>query len=297
MAETIIAWTDYTFNPWLGCSKVSPGCANCYAESAFDKRRHVAKWGANGTRIVTSESYWKKPLRWNRDAQCNCGAAGLGGIECSFCQGGAKMPKVFCASLSDVFEDWSGEMLCAGGYAHYTSDSDCRRVATGQISGFLMNDYHCTSMDDCRQRLFYLIDETPNLDWQLLTKRPENIRRMWLGQGRENVWIGTSVEDMRVAGRVDHLRDIPAVVRFISYEPALGPLDDLDLTGIDWVIQGGESGSGFRGMPIEWARSMKEKCEAAGVAYFFKQSAAYRTEMGIELDGRIVRNFPVPRSV
>ena len=100
---------------------------------------------------------------------------------------------------------------------------------------------------------------------------------------------------MRVAERADILREIPAVVRFISYEPALGPLNDLDLTGIDWVIFGGESGSGFRPMDVQWARDMKAKCEESGTAFFFKQSAAFRTETGIELDGEIVRNFPTPR--
>lgn len=105
------------------------------------------------------------------------------------------------------------------------------------------------------------------------------------------------IEDMRVAERADHLRRIPAAVRFISYEPALGPLHDINLDGIDWVIQGGESGSGYRDMPHQWARDMRDKCDKCDVAYFFKQSAAYRTELGIELDGEIVRKFPVPRTM
>jgi protein gp37 len=100
---------------------------------------------------------------------------------------------------------------------------------------------------------------------------------------------------MRVAGRVGHLRIIPAVVRFISYEPALGPLDDLDITGIDWIIYGGESGPGFRKEDKQWARSMHTKCSENGTAFFHKQSAGYRTELGIELDGKIVREYPTPR--
>ena len=150
-----------------------------------------------------------------------------------------------------------------------------------------------------RAAVWKLVRECSWLDWQMLTKRPQRIREClpkdWGPGGYANVWLGTSVEDMRVADRVDHLRDIPAVVRFISYEPALGPLDDLDLKGIDWVIVGGESGSGFRPMDVAWARSMRQKCAAAGVAFFFKQSAAIRTEMGIELDGQIVREYPTPR--
>lgn len=151
-----------------------------------------------------------------------------------------------------------------------------------------------------RPLLFDLIRATPNLQWQLLTKRPHLIRESlpadW-GGGYPNVWLGTSIESMKVAGRADDLRDIPATVRFISYEPALGPLDDLDLAGIDWLIFGGESGPKYRPMNIEWARSIRQKCAAAGTAFFFKQSAAYRTETGIELDGHVVRNYPELRWV
>ena len=169
--------------------------------------------------------------------------------------------KVFCASLCDLFED--------------------HPVA-----------------NDTRPRVWELIRRSFNLDWQLLTKRPENIERM-LPEGWpdnfEHVWLGTTIEDMRVAKRADYLRNIPATVRFISYEPALGPLDDLDLTGIDWVIYGGESGPGYRAEDKDWARSMHRKCGEEGVAFFHKQSAGIRTEMGIELDGKIVREFPTPR--
>ncbi|MFY9341216.1 MAG: DUF5131 family protein [Planctomycetota bacterium] len=147
-----------------------------------------------------------------------------------------------------------------------------------------------------RPKLWETIRANRALDWQLLTKRPENIARMlppdWSAEAYPHVWLGTSIEDMRVAKRADHLRQVPARVRFISYEPALGPLDSLNLAGIHWVIQGGESGPGYRPMPIEWPRAMRAACERAGVAYFFKQSASYRTEMGIELDGEIVRNYP-----
>ena len=156
-----------------------------------------------------------------------------------------------------------------------------------------------------RPRIWEAIRAYPGLTFQLLTKRPERIAALlpadW-GEGYQNVWLGTSVEDMRVAARADHLRKIPAVVRFISYEPALGSLDDLDLTGLDWILYGGESGPGFRpeGTPEDpkaWARSMRARCEAAGVAFFHKQSAARFTERGQELDGEIVHQFPSPRQV
>lgn len=244
-AETLIAWTDSTWNPWMGCTKVSAGCANCYAETLTRNRMGKSLWGPNATRQVTTADYWRKPLKWNREA------AKAGTIH-----------KVFCASLCDVFED--------------------HPIA-----------------NETRPKLWDLVRVTPNLAWQILTKRPErileNLPADW-HDGYPNVWLGTSVEDMRVAHRADALRDIPAVVRFISYEPALGPLHDLDLRGIDWVIVGGESGSGYRPMDLDWARSMRLHCEAHDVAFFFKQSSAYRTEMGIELDGEIVRKYPTPRT-
>jgi protein gp37 len=144
-------------------------------------------------------------------------------------------------------------------------------------------------------KLWPLIRRTPWLDWQLLTKRPERYPDIlpadW-GDGYPNVWLGTSIENNDYVHRADHLRAVGATVRFISYEPALGPLDRLDLSGIDWIIYGGESGPGWRKEDKEWARDMRDRCRGSGVAFFHKQSAGYRTEMGIELDGRIVRNYP-----
>lgn len=242
--ETIIAWTDHTFNPWMGCSKVSDGCRNCYAVRLGEKTGRQHLWGHDGLRQRTSTVYWTKPHSWNKLA-ANDGVRSM----------------VFCGSMCDVFEQQP-------------------------------------TLRQAREDLFALIKATPRLDWQLLTKRPENIRSMlpqsW-GHGWPNVWLGTSVEDMRVSERVDHLRGIPAAVRFISYEPALGPLDDLDLTGLDWVIYGGESGPRFRPHDLSWPRTMRVKCAASGIAYFFKQSAAIRTEMGTTLDGETLRAYPTPR--
>jgi protein gp37 len=247
--ETLIAWTDHTFNPWMGCTRVSEGCRNCYAATLTKNRMGLELWGPKAERQVT-KSPWQNVMKWNRDAPLNPGVLGLG------------MPDLtFCASLCDVFED------------HPTANA-------------------------MRPRVWDVIRASQNMHFQVLTKRPEriadNLPRDW-GNGWDNVWLGTSIEDMRVAGRADHLRDIPAAVRFISYEPALGPLDDLDLRGIDWVIYGGESGPGYRPEDKNWARVMHRKCADAGAAFFHKQSAGYRTEMGIELDGKIVRQFPTPR--
>lgn len=248
-SDTKISWTDKTFNPWMGCVKVSDGCKHCYAETLTKNRMGLALWGKDARRQVT-KSPWQHVREWERAA-----ARGEPGIL------GNGRYLVFTGSLMDWAEDRP-------------------------------------DLAEPRARLWDVIRSSPHLWFQMLTKRPENIRKMlpddW-GTGYPNVWLGTSIEDMRVAVRADHLREIPAVVRFVSYEPAIGPLHDLDLRGIDWVIQGGESGPGYRQMPMDWAREMKAACERAGVAYFFKQSAAIRTEMGIELDGQIVQKFPVPR--
>jgi protein gp37 len=235
----------------MGCTKVSAGCANCYAETLTKNRMGLNLWGANATRQITKQP-WKDVLSWQTKAQ-----KGVMGVL-----GEGKPQLVFTGSLMDWAEDRA-------------------------------------DLVSVRNQMWDVIKKCDHLHFQMLTKRPENIVKFlpkdWGSEGYPNVWLGTSVEDMRVAGRADILREIPAVVRFISYEPALGSLNDLDLKGIDWVIFGGESGSGFRRANLDWAREMKAKCENDDVAYFFKQSSAFRTEQGIELDGEIVRKFPIPR--
>lgn len=209
----------------------------------------LGEWGPSGKRAVAAESYWNKPLAWDRKAK----AAG-------------ERHRVSCASLADVFEDREE----------------------------LVNP---------RIRLFDLIDRTPNLDWLLLTKRPEHAGTWLEGsrlQGlwpRPNVWIGTSVENQATANeRIPHLLQIPATVRFLSMEPLLGPVDlESWLYGpaygstagprggpggqtvtagpspIHWVIVGGESGPKARPMHPQWARSIRDQCVAAGVSFHFKQ--------------------------
>lgn len=240
--STAIAWTDHTFNPWMGCHKVSAGCKHCYAEALVKRRFGLRIWGPEGLRQRTSNGVWSKPRRWNREAQSETRPA-----------------RVFCASLADVFEDEPGP-------------------------------------NEWRPEVWALIRETGWLDWQLLTKRPENISRMlpddWSVANYPNVWLGTSIEDNRVAHRAAELTAVPAHVHFISYEPAIGPLDELNLSNIEWMIFGGESGPGYRAMDVQWARDMKARCEEAQIPFFYKQSAAPRTEMGIKLDGRVVRNYP-----
>lgn len=248
---TIIAWTDHTFNAWMGCEKVSDGCRNCYAATLTKNRMGRDLWGRSAPRQVTKEP-WKSVKRWHENASES--------IE------------------SGVFGESGSRLVFLGSLMDWAEGRD--------------------DLDSVRERMWQTVRDCPNLWFQMLTKRPQNIRKYlpsdW-GDGYPNVWLGTSIEDMRVANRADYLRDIPAVVRFISYEPALGSLADLDIGGIDWVIYGGESGSGYRPEDKEWAREMRRKCADTGAAFFHKQSAAYRTEMGIELDGEIIRQFPTPR--
>ncbi len=158
------------------------------------------------------------------------------------------------------------------------------------------SDWFIEETDEWRPEAWNIIRACPNLDFQILTKRPErimrNLPRDW-GTGYRNVWLGVSVEGPRFLWRIDLLRRVPSRVRFVSAEPLLAPLRNMDLTGIHQVIVGGESGPGFRSMPHEWPREILAQCRAAGCAFFFKQSAAIRTEMGTKLDGKLYREYPV----
>lgn len=270
--DSNIEWTTHTFNPWRGCTKVSAGCQHCYADT-LSKRNPLTLgvWGPNGTRVVASEAAWKEPLKWDRAAK----AAG-------------ERHRVFCASLADVFEDWTGPMVDAAGRALHFARPGAWGVDDRGAGP--------CSMTNVRHRLFGVIRDTPHLDWLLLTKRPENIDGLsQVALARPlppNVWIGTSVEDQSTADdRIPHLLTVPAAVRFLSCEPLLGPVklgDHLlprlgDMKGafrpdhqprscrIDWAIVGGESGPGARPCRVGWVRSLVGQCRAAAVPCFVKQ--------------------------
>lgn len=249
--HTRIAWTDHTFNPWWGCVRVSPGCEHCYAET-FSHRLGMDLWGPKADRRFFGDKHWNEPLKWARAAAVANHRA-----------------RVFCASMADVFED--------------------RR-----------------DLDPQRERLWTLIEATPMLDWQLLTKRPENMNRLaperWRHRWPDNVWAMATAEDTaHYFKRVRHLERVPARIRGISYEPAIGPLDFedgpqddestmgrwLDLTAIQWVIVGGESGPGARRFDIVWARKVIEQCRMAGVAVFVKQMGA-NPDNSAQEDGALV---------
>lgn len=295
MAEnSAIEWTDHTFNAIIGCTKVSPGCKFCYAERDMSLRLNRVAWGPDGTRVLTSDANWKDPIKWNKEA-------GQNGIRY----------RVFTASLSDVFENWDGPILNHKGQQLYMPHITGGQFVVRQESHD-SNVCRPVTMNDVRQRLFDLIDHTPNLDWLVLTKRPENILRMWPDRGyqgfmsmwveskdvringkhmahRPNVMIGTSVENQQYANeRIPHLLACKDLARgtFLSAKPLLGPIEfsnmsqrsdwkerlgKKSLDGINWVIVGGESGPSARPMNPDWARSIRDQCEATGVAFMFKQ--------------------------
>jgi protein gp37 len=172
---------------------------------------------------------------------------------------------------------------------------DPRRVFVNSMSDV----FHAHFSLEQIQQVFSVINACEHHQFQVLTKRPERALRLadelaWT----ENIWMGTSIEDMRVARRADSLREIPAAVRFISAEPLLGSLAGLNLDGVDWVIGGGESGEGARPVDIAWARELRDKCSDAGVSFFWKQWGGFTPKAGgRELDGRTWDEYPVELDV
>jgi protein gp37 len=171
------------------------------------------------------------------------------------------------------------------------------RMFTCSLSDFFHQD-----ADKWRDEAWDIIRRCPNVDFLILTKRAERIERHlplpadW-GAGWPNVWLGVSVGAMKSAWRVDYLRKIRAVVRFISAEPLLDSLAELDLTGIQWLIAGGESGPKFRHMNPMWAEELRLKCDAANVTFFFKQDAAYKSGIRPKLLGQVYHNWPTRQTI
>ena len=213
-----IEWTDHTFNPWVGCTKVGPPCDNCYAETWAERWGRVV-WGPHGQRIRTSDANWKNPHKWNETARLS-----------------GKRARVFCASLADWLDN--------------------------QVR------------DQWREDLACVIEATPHLDWLLLTKRIQNFDKHapWHDDDiPRNVWLGITCGDQTEYDRDwPKLRELHPAVRFISYEPALGPLRIQEPTP-DWIICGGESGPKARPMNPQWAVELRMDCELYQVPFFFKQ--------------------------
>jgi protein gp37 len=291
-AVTGIQWTDSTMNGWLGCAKVGPGCDHCYAEAALDNRLRLVNWGHGQPRKHTSASYWEQPKRWNDTPFFECAHCHWRGTDRDRKKAFARHGKcclemdlrparrrVFCSSLSDVFDNEVPQLW--------------------------------------RTQLFALIYDTPNLDWLLLTKRIGNATRMMredppesiareVGAGLPNVWIGATVVNQEEADRdIPKLLATPARLRFLSMEPLLGPVDlrlleysgarERDGSGtvlttrrraLDWVIVGGESGINARPLQLEWVRSLVQQCKAAGAPVHVKQLGQFVLDDGMSSPGQ-----------
>jgi protein gp37 len=231
--RSAIEWTEATWNPVTGCSKVSPGCAHCYAETFAERWRGIAGHPyEQGFDLRLWPQRLEVPLRWRRPRM------------------------IFVNSMSDLFhEDIPDDYVAA------------------------------------------VFDVMARADWhtfQILTKREDRLAALapelrW----PPNVWMGVTIESRRFVHRADRLREVPSAVRFISAEPLLGPLEGLDLDGIDWLIAGGESGPRHRPVRVEWLRELRDRCISEGVSYFFKQWGGYRSKAGGRLlDGRTWDEMP-----
>ena len=236
-----IEWTDHTWNPVTGCTKISPGCKHCYAETLA---KRLQRMGINGYENGFGISLLPDRLDQPRKR---------------------KKPTIwFVNSMSDLF--------------------------------------HPKIPFDFIEKVFATIEATAQHRYQILTKRPERMEMYFAKRSAPpNAWLGTSVEDRKYGvPRISVLQRVKANVRFLSVEPLLEDVGALNLTGISWVIVGGESGPRARAMKPEWARSVRDQCEAAGVPFFFKQWGSHgddgvrrmKRANGRELDGNIYNHMP-----
>lgn len=252
-ANSKIEWTDHTWNPWIGCSKVSPGCANCYAESEDARRKWTESgWGPGKARYRTSDANWRKPLAWNAQAK-----------------NAAERPRVFCASLADwldpeVPREWLANLLDL-------------IAETPHLDWLLLTKRPENIWGALLDAKFYVHPQTGG----------DLIRRWFDRVPPQNVWFGISTEDQeRADERIPKLLSIPANVHWLSVEPLIGPLDlSFHLNrlfppkplgaGIDWVVVGGESGVKARPCKPEWVRFLRNQCLLHDIPFFFKQWGEY----------------------
>ena len=232
-AKSAIEWTESTWNPVTGCTKISPGCRNCYAERMARRLQAMGQANyATGFKLALHDRALDLPLTW-------------------------RVPRtVFVNSMSDLFH---------------------REVPTDFIVRVfdIMNRANWHQFQILTKRSARLLQLAPHLDWA------------------QNVWMGVSVENPEYVHRIDDLRQTRAVVKFLSLEPLLGPLTGLDLTGIDWVIVGGESGPGARAMEEQWVTDIRDQCLEANVPFFFKQwGGTNKKKAGRSLQGRVWDQMP-----
>jgi protein gp37 len=261
MENSKIEWTHHTFNPWIGCTKVSPGCLNCYAETLMDTRYGRVKWGKGQPRSRTSADNWRKPTQWNKAAE-----------------GAAERPRVFCASLADWLDDevpagWLFDLITL---IHKTPCLDWL-LLTKRPQNFetrLRSAAAQCTIDplDITDRIYAWIEGS----------------RIW-----NNVWVGTSAEDQsRWDERMPLLMNIPARVRFVSAEPLVGRIHMGELRP-DWLIVGGESGPNARPMEREWAETLCAQCDDRTAFHFKQWGGVDKKAAGRLLHGRTWDELPM----
>ncbi len=234
MAQSSIEWTEMTWNPTTGCTKISAGCKYCYAE-VMARRLHamgIDKY-RDGFAVRMHEDSLNTPYEWK------------------------KSKIVFVNSMSDLF--------------------------------------HPEISIEFIQKVFAVMNDTPQHTYQVLTKRADRLREVHhLLNWTSNIWMGVSVEDQRVVQRIDYLRNIDAQVKFLSCEPLIGPLENMNLQNINWVIAGGESGRKARPMQEWWVWDIMQQCREQGVAFFFKQwGGTNKKKAGRVLGGRTYDEMPM----
>jgi protein gp37 len=272
-ANTKIEWATHTFNPWRGCTKVSVGCANCYADTLSHRNPGVlGVWGPNGTRVVAAESAWREPLRWNR-------AAAKAG----------ERHRVFCASLADVFEgpETLPRDVIKDGRLRYARLRLFGLIEQTASLNWLLLTKRPQNITPILAEIFDDLELFPEKagEWPTLMGR---MLLEWLRDNPpDNVWLGTSVENQQTADeRIPHLLRVPAAKRFLSMEPLLGPVSLIPyLNSLSWVIVGGESGANARPMHPDWVRTIRDQCVKASVPLFFKQWGNYEPVTPV-YDGR-----------
>jgi protein gp37 len=228
-----IEWTECTWNPVTGCSKISTGCKNCYAERMALRLQAMGQPNyRNGFNVTIHPKILDLPTKWRNPR------------------------KIFVNSMSDMF--------------------------------------HQLIPDNFLVECFKVMTKTARHQFQVLTKRSSRLYQMACGlPWPENIWMGVTVETADYLERIDHLRQTPAIVKFLSLEPLLGPIPDINLEGIDWVIVGGESGPGARPMNPQWVLDIRDQCLAASVPFFFKQWGGINKKIaGRILQGQTYSQMP-----